>query len=65
MLKLDFFPKVEPGNMRTALDLWFNALTEKAEAPIPKKWIGRLDVFAKENIKIMAVAHRVDQPKDL
>ena len=64
----DFLAKVEPGNTWAGLELWFDALADKAEPVILKKWITRLgavDVFTRENIKIMAVAQRVDQPKDL
>jgi glyoxylase-like metal-dependent hydrolase (beta-lactamase superfamily II) len=63
-----FFGMVEAGNTWAALELWMDAITDKAEDVLAKKWIGRLgavDVWLRENIKIMIVAQRVDQPKDL
>lgn len=59
---------VEPGNAWAALDLWFDALADRVEPVILPRWIQRLgavDVFTRENVKIMAVSQRVDQPHDL
>jgi glyoxylase-like metal-dependent hydrolase (beta-lactamase superfamily II) len=63
-----FFGKVEPGNSWAGVDLWLDAVADQAEPIILAKWINRLgaaDVFARMNIRVTAIAQRVDQPHDL
>ena len=64
----EFFAQVEPGNTWAAIELWFSAITDKVETAILPRWVQRLggvDVWLRDNIKTMIVAHRADVPKDL
>ena len=63
----EFFARVEPGNTWAAVELWFSAIADKVEAAILPRWIGRLgavDVWLRDNVKTMIVAHRADAPQD-
>ncbi|MFF3934986.1 MBL fold metallo-hydrolase [Streptomyces phaeofaciens] len=63
-----FFGKVEAGNNWAGFDLYLQAVADKVEPVIHRKWLGRLgavDVFTRENALTVALSHIVDAPQDL
>lgn len=63
-----FFGQVEPGHNWAAFKLWYNAVADKVEPVIYRKWLHRLagvDVFTRENIVTVATSQMLDAPKDL
>ncbi|WP_406000974.1 MBL fold metallo-hydrolase [Streptomyces sp. NBC_00829] len=63
-----FFGKVEAGNNWAGFDLYLQAVADKVEPVIHRKWLGRLgavDVFTRENALTVALSQIVDAPRDL
>ncbi|MFE7439787.1 MBL fold metallo-hydrolase [Streptomyces chartreusis] len=63
-----YFGKVEPGNNWAGFDLYLQAVADKVEPVMYRKWLGRLgavDVFTRENALTVALSHIVDAPRDL
>ncbi|GAA0598206.1 MBL fold metallo-hydrolase [Kribbella sandramycini] len=63
-----FFGMVEAGNNWAGFRLWLEAVADKVEPIIQRKWLSRLgavDVFTRENIITVALSHVVDAPRDL
>ncbi|MFH0179792.1 MBL fold metallo-hydrolase [Streptomyces cacaoi] len=63
-----YFGKVEPGNNWAGFDLYLQAVADKVEPVIYRKWLGRLgavDVFTRENALTVALSQIVDAPRDL
>lgn len=64
----DYFAQVEAGNNWAGFRLWLEAVADKVEPVIYRKWLHRLgavDVFTRENAITIALSHVVDAPKDL
>ncbi|MEU1407460.1 MBL fold metallo-hydrolase [Streptomyces sp. NPDC005728] len=62
-----YFGKVEPGNNWAGFDLYLQAVADKVEPVIYRKWLGRLgavDVFTRENALTVALSQIVDAPRD-
>jgi glyoxylase-like metal-dependent hydrolase (beta-lactamase superfamily II) len=64
----DYFAQVEAGNNWAGFRLWLEAVADKVEPVIYRKWLHRLgavDVFTRENAITVALSHVVDAPRDL
>ncbi len=64
----DYFAQVETGHNWAAFQLWFEAVADKVEPAIRRKWLTRLagvDVSTRENIITIALAQMLDAPRDL
>jgi hypothetical protein len=64
----DYFAQVEAGHNWAAFQLWFEAVADKVEPAIRRKWLTRLagvDVSTRENIITIALAQMLDAPRDL
>ena len=63
-----YLAQVEEGNLWAGFRLWFEAIADKVEPMIYRKWLHRLgavDVFTRENIQTIALSHAIDAPQDL
>jgi glyoxylase-like metal-dependent hydrolase (beta-lactamase superfamily II) len=63
-----YLAQVEEGNLWAGFRLWFEAIADKVEPVIYRKWLHRLgavDVFTRENIQTIALSHAIDAPHDL